>query len=79
VLSGPKHLTRRRCCRRYRWWTERPREVIRLQGDLAIAGQSAGRLSFSPRSPAVFEPCRQAYPDNARFTTSLRRLATSTG
>ncbi len=46
------------------------REVIRLQGDLPSPVNPPAGCYFHPRCPAAFAPCREAYPEAARFTAS---------
>jgi len=71
VLSGPKHpYTQALLSAVPVVDGATRREVIRLQGDLPSPVNPPAGCHFHPRCPAVFEPCRQAYPDNARFTTS---------
>jgi len=43
------------------------REVIRLQGDLPSPVNPPAGCYFHPRCPAVFAPCREAYPDSTRL------------
>jgi peptide/nickel transport system ATP-binding protein len=49
---------------------ESKREVIRLQGDLPSPVNPPAGCHFHPRCPAAFAPCRESYPENARFTAS---------
>ena len=46
------------------------RDVIRLQGELPSPVSPPAGCHFHPRCPDAFARCREAYPDNARFTAS---------
>jgi peptide/nickel transport system ATP-binding protein len=49
---------------------ESKRAVIRLQGDLPSPINPPAGCFFHPRCPAAFAPCRESYPDTARFTAT---------
>jgi peptide/nickel transport system ATP-binding protein len=46
------------------------REVLKLQGDLPSPVNPPEGCHFHPRCPEAFAPCRESYPDPARFTAS---------
>jgi oligopeptide/dipeptide ABC transporter ATP-binding protein len=46
------------------------REIIRLQGDLPSPVNPPQGCHFHPRCPEAFAPCRESFPDTARFTAS---------
>jgi peptide/nickel transport system ATP-binding protein len=71
VLSSPKHpYTRALLSAVPVMDPATKREVIRLQGELPSPVSPPAGCHFHPRCPAVFAPCREAYPDSARFTAT---------
>jgi len=71
VLSSPKHpYTRALLSSVPVMDAATKREVIRLQGELPSPVSPPAGCHFHPRCPDAFAPCRQAYPDTARFTAS---------
>ncbi len=71
VLGDPKHpYTRALLSAVPMIDRETKREVIRLQGDLPSPVNPPAGCHFHPRCPAAFAHCREAYPDNARFTAT---------
>ena len=46
------------------------REVIRLSGESPSPVNPPAGCHFHPRCPAAFAPCRESYPDSARFTAT---------
>jgi peptide/nickel transport system ATP-binding protein len=71
VLSSPKHpYTRALLSAVPVMEAATKREVIRLQGELPSPVSPPAGCHFHPRCPEAFAPCREAYPDTARFTAS---------
>jgi peptide/nickel transport system ATP-binding protein len=71
VLSRPKHpYTRALLSAVPAMDPATKREVIRLEGELPSPVSPPAGCHFHPRCPEAFARCRQAYPDNARFSAS---------
>jgi peptide/nickel transport system ATP-binding protein len=71
VLSGPRHpYTRALLSAVPVMEPESKRDVIRLQGELPSPVNPPAGCHFHPRCPEAFARCREAYPENARFTAS---------
>jgi len=71
VLAGPKHpYTRALLSAVPVMDPATKRDVIRLQGELPSPVSPPAGCHFHPRCPEAFARCRQAYPENARFTAS---------
>jgi peptide/nickel transport system ATP-binding protein len=71
VLAGPKHpYTRALLSAVPVMDPATKREVIRLQGELPSPVSPPAGCHFHPRCPDAFARCREAYPQNARFTAS---------
>jgi len=71
VLAGPKHpYTRALLSAVPVMDPATKRDVIRLQGELPSPVSPPAGCHFHPRCPDAFAPCREAYPDSARFTVS---------
>jgi peptide/nickel transport system ATP-binding protein len=71
VLAGPKHpYTRALLSAVPVMDPATKRDVIRLQGELPSPVSPPAGCHFHPRCPDAFARCREAYPENARFTAS---------
>jgi peptide/nickel transport system ATP-binding protein len=71
VLSGPRHpYTRALLSAVPVMEPESKRDVIRLQGELPSPVNPPAGCHFHPRCPEAFARCREAYPENTRFTAS---------
>jgi peptide/nickel transport system ATP-binding protein len=71
VLAGPKHpYTRALLSAVPVMDPATKRDVIRLQGELPSPVSPPAGCHFHPRCPDALARCREAYPENARFTAS---------